>query len=507
MSVAPALLQQLRSGRFPVPLKGKGTRRFIWKPATCLKIHLALVGVGALLLYLVSPAICLVLSGILIGTSMLILGIMEARRDPLWINPLSVFLLFLGMQMGPATIYAGTTLLTDRSLDFPLLRIPAHDVALGYFITLIGTFMMHLGLRAFQPLVRWHATGPLNWKPHWIVLLYAVGIAAIYRPTTFTFLGMFGGMLQWGCMAVLLAFAFSSANVHSSFATRFLFAAGVTVYVLAAFFGGSNSKSYTMLALLPAIVFLTRRRQYYKWIPAVVVLLLLLYLGVVAPAVNTSRNIQEGEYYDRVMVGLKSSSPFYTGESITLSLGDQLNALMERLFEIPQVTGFMVGEVSRSGLQMGSSMKDLYYAFIPRIIWPEKPPVSRGAWFTAYLGMANSEAEATTSTGMTIVGEWYWNFGIVGVAAGMFLTGLLLSGLWRLAGNYPIHHPANMFLYVAIIMNVLNLPDATSPIVSNVALFLFFGAIAYLRTFGQKSALPSREATALHFAAKRSDWF
>jgi hypothetical protein len=299
---------------------------------------------------------------------------------------------------------------------------------------------------------------------------------------------MFGGMLQWGCMAVLLAFAFSSANLHSSFGMRLLFAAGVAVYVLAAFFGGSNSKSYTMLALLPAIVFLTRRRQYYKWIPAVVVLLLLLYLGVVAPAVNTSRNIQEGEYYDRVMVGLKSSSPFYTGESLTLSLGDQLNALMERLFEIPQVTGFMVGEVSRSGLQMGSSMKDLYYAFTPRIIWPEKPPVSRGAWFTTYLGMANSEAEATTSTGMTIVGEWYWNFGIAGVAAGMFLTGLLLSGLWRLAGSYPIHHPANMFLYVAIIMNVLNLPDATSPIVSNVALYLFFGAIAYLRTFGQNHA-------------------
>ena len=197
----------------------------------------------------------------------------------------------------------------------------------------------------------------------------------------------------------------------------------------------------------------------------------------------------------------------YTGEPVTLSLESQFDELMERLFEIPQVTGFVVGEVSRSGLQLGSTMNDLYYAFIPRIIWPEKPPVSRGAWFTTYLGMARSEAEATTSTGMTTVGEWYWNFGVAGVAVGMFLTGALLSGLWRLAGSYPIHHPANMVLYVAIIMSVLNLPDATSPIVSAVALYLFFGALAYLRTFGQKTALPSRSATMRPFTIKPSNRF
>ena len=154
MSASPALLQQLRSGRFPLPVRRKVTGGGIWKPSTCLKIHLALVGVCALLLYLFPPAMCLVLSGILIGTPLLVLGIVEARRGPLWLNPLSVFLLFLGMQMGPATIYAGITLLTERSLDFPLLRIPAHDVALGYFISLIGTFTMHLGLRVVSPVSR-----------------------------------------------------------------------------------------------------------------------------------------------------------------------------------------------------------------------------------------------------------------------------------------------------------------------------------------------------------------
>ena len=491
MSASPTLLQQPRSRRFPPPVRRKLTGLGIWKPSTCLKIHLALVGVCGLLLYLFSSAMGLVLGGMLIGTPLLVLGIVEARRGPLWLNPLSVFLLFSGIQLGPAAIHAGTTLVSEGSLGFPLTRIPAYDVALGYFISLTGTFTMHLGLRAFRPSPRWHVPGPVNWKPHWILLLYPLGIAAIYRPSAFLFLGIFGGVLQWGCMAALLAFAFSSANLRS-LGMRVLFAAGVAIYALAAFFGESSSKSYTMMALLPAIVFFSRRKQYYKWIPVVGILLLVLYLGIVAPAVNASRKIHQGDYYDRIMVGLRSSSPFYTGEPVMLSLENQFDELMGRLFEIPQVTGFMVGEVNRSGLQLGSTMKDLYYAFIPRIVWPGKPPVSRGAWFTTYLGIAPSEAEATTSTGMTTVGEWYWNFGVAGVAVGMFLTGALLSGLWRLAGSYPIYQPANMVLYVAIIISVLSLPDATSPIVSAGALYLLFGALAYLRTFGQKTVLPSK---------------
>ena len=438
-------------------------------------------------MYLFTPPIALIMSGILVGTPLLVLGIVEGHRGPLWLNPLSVFLLFLGVQLGPAAVYAGTRLLSEHSLDFPLLSIPARDVALGYFFTLIGTLTMHVGLRLFRPPAERRVPGPVNWKPHHLVLLYVVGLIAVYIPSAFLFLGIFGGMLQWGCMAVLLAYAFSSANLRSTLAMRLVFAAGLGIYAVAAFFAENSSKSNTMLALLPGIVFLSRRKQYYKWIPLVLALLLLLYLVVVAPAVNTSRSIQERDAYDRIIIGLRSSSPLYSEEPVTLSLEKQFDELMERLFEIPQVTGFMIGEVRRSGFQLGSTMKDLYYAFIPRIIWPEKPTVSRGAWFTTYLGMARSESEATTSTGMTTVGEWYWNFGALGVVVGMFMTGALLSALWRMAGSNPVHQPENMVLYVAIIVNAMNFPDATSPIVSAVALYLFFGTLHQLRRFSQKT--------------------
>jgi hypothetical protein len=81
----------------------------------------------------------------------------------------------------------------------------------------------------------------------------------------------------------------------------------------------------------------------------------------------------------------------------------------------------------------------------------------------------------------------------------MFLMGLALSGLWRMAGRYPMQHPSNMMLYVAIIINVLNLPDATSPIVSNIALYLVFGSLIYLREHGRKKAALSRPLTVRSF--------
>lgn len=492
MSAHPVPYQRPRFRQIDVPIRRRPARPEPYTISTHLKIYLALVGIYGLLLYVFSPAVVLILGGILVGTPLLALGIVEARRDLPWLNPLSLFLFYLGMQLGPAATWEGVKLISDSSLEFPLVRISTADIATGYFITLVGTCVMALGLRLLRPHAASQVGGPINWNPKWIFLLYTLGIAATYRPSAFLFLGIFGGVLQCGPLAVLVALAFSTAGRRNLLPAKLLFSTGMVIYVAACFFSENSSKSYTMMALLPVIVFVSRHHEYRKLIPAGAILLTFLYLAVVAPAINNSRTVKSNDSYEKIMTGLQSSSPFYTGESFVVSLQDQLDQLMGRLFEMPPVAGFMVNEVRRSGLQLGATMGNLYYAFIPRIVWRGKPTVSRGAWFTTYLRMAPREEEATTSTGMTIVGEWYWNFGLPGVIVGMFLTGLLLSGLWRIAGGYPIHQPVNMVLYIGLILNVLNLPDATSPVVSMVALYLLFGSLIYLRKSAQKKALAMR---------------
>ena len=65
--------------------------------------------------------------------------------------------------------------------------------------------------------------------------------------------------------------------------------------------------------------------------------------------------------------------------------------------------------------QRGATIWPAFVAFIPRCVWPEKPVMSIGGWYaTTVLGWAPGGGEA----GVTLPGDFYMNFGIVGVIIG-----------------------------------------------------------------------------------------
>jgi hypothetical protein len=120
------------------------------------------------------------------------------------------------------------------------------------------------------------------------------------------------------------------------------------------------------------------------------------------------------------------------------------------------------------------------YAFIPRLLWPDKPTLSKGSWFTVYLGFSPRESEATTSTGITATGELYWNFGIVGVISGMLLIGVLIGAVWRMAGADPRGQVLHMLLYTSLLVDIMNMPEAVTTTGFWVAEYLIFGAVFLL---------------------------
>lgn len=63
--------------------------------------------------------------------------------------------------------------------------------------------------------------------------------------------------------------------------------------------------------------------------------------------------------------------------------------------------------------------------FIPRFLWPDKPLFQPGAWFTWYLGNADSVESASSSTAMMLPTELYWMFGVSGVVGGMSLIAVI----------------------------------------------------------------------------------
>jgi hypothetical protein len=498
MSAAPAAVQRSRVISYPkLSRAASPLRRAIG--SVCLKLHLSAFLACALSWSLFSPSTSLILNGCIVGTTYIWLARAEARRGRLWLTPLSVFFFFYGVEMGPATVYIGYVLRGNPWLPFASTMIPARDLAAGYLISLVGMLAMHAGLETFRP------RRGCNPEPRYLStfpflafgVLLLCGVLSIYRPLAVIPFGVFAVLLQYGGMAALLPLAFATPRQLriSPLAHGTLFAVGTCVLLAASAASQNSSKMQILLAVLPLGTLIVQARRLRKWLPLAAAFGIFSYLALVAPAINNSRAISTVRgltTWDKVVQSAETNSILAPGQSTWDLLSEQYGNLMMRMFEPPSATGFIVGEVARSGLQMGDTMRNLEYAFIPRIIWPSKPTVTRGAWFDSYLGMAPREAEATASVGMTAFGDWYWNFGIAGEIGGMFLIGILLGGLWRMAGDYPIFDPLRMLLYSALIVDAVMLPEASTVLVTMVALYLMFGGIMWLRSLTRRQpAVPT----------------
>jgi hypothetical protein len=76
-----------------------------------------------------------------------------------------------------------------------------------------------------------------------------------------------------------------------------------------------------------------------------------------------------------------------------------------------------------SPFQNGRTLVELVLAFIPRLVWPDKPSVATGQLFNKQVVHGFGDTYISPSH----LGELYWNFGWPGVVVGMMLIGMLLG--------------------------------------------------------------------------------
>lgn len=100
--------------------------------------------------------------------------------------------------------------------------------------------------------------------------------------------------------------------------------------------------------------------------------------------------------------------------------------LLTRLNE-SQLIGLGVQRYSSGAVELLGGASVPLWALVPRVIWPDKPPVGGGGDLVAkFIGVDFAEG---TSVGAGQVLEFYMNFGMVGVVVGLALMGALLGWL------------------------------------------------------------------------------
>lgn len=424
----------------------------------------------------------------------LYLGITAALRSRQRITPLSFYFTWYSVGLGLAAMHVASRLEEQPvGLPFSVKVIAPGDVALGYLVFLMGSFALHAGLVAGGG----PGSGALSAKrppPRFLLMgSLLVGTIFAYRPELFASLGSVSDFVRWLPLAVMCLYALSDARSLRLSPLAYLMGLLGGTGLLLWLNVSTGSKAYLLFSFLPLVWGALVRPALVRFTPVLGLVLLAVLFLYVQPLYTEARLSHLGNGGD--FVGHLVEAAQREGGRPTTTLSEGWNEFLDRQFD-PAPSGFLVAETRRGGHLLGSSLSGLPAAFVPRVLWPDKPNVTRGAWFTTYLGFSASEATATTSTGMSATGELYWNFGWPGTAIGMFGIGYGLAALHR--RSRQVGPVVGMLLSVIIILALPNMPDAGTVVVSIVIMaMLYLGARLSASTFrpAEPSPPPTRSRT------------
>lgn len=471
--------------------------------ARTVLIHATAVAVVCILRILSdTPWIVLVLGGSVMFVTYLRLGLAEARRSPLLLTPLSYYFFWCSVNLGVAAVYMGIQISSGAAIPFVTAgwSVAPQDAATAYVIYLLGSVALHAGMHRSRPggVGEKAAKGPdlrLAIRP--LAMMYIVGLLDLLHPSLLAPLGgSLSGPFAFAALAALSCLALASPAElgvgRAAFAGVLMIGTALLFYAAI----NSSSKGFMMFSLVPLLWRFYHDRSLRRWLPFVIAGGIAMY-SIVYQVQTVARNYTQG-YYSQSTPYLTIMQEAYKewrrGEVVGArpSVEEQVDQLLRRLFD-PTPVGCVLELVREGGFRMGETMTYGFYSVVPRILWANKPEVPKGAWFTSFLGGGEALGGRKVYVCETAVGELYWNFGLPGVFGGMYLIGILLGRLWKMAGSDPHRQPVRMLLYVSIMLNMTNMPEAVTTVTSIVASFLVFGTafwtLRVLRTRGSTKAL------------------
>jgi hypothetical protein len=162
-------------------------------------------------------------------------------------------------------------------------------------------------------------------------------------------------------------------------------------------------------------------------VPKAWVALMLVVVAVGFPLLQANRVVRNQHAATHSDVAENLSNAF----SEALHAEDKVNSgkeraqtALERLTLKGSVEVIVKGTAADVPLQHGYTLLPMLTAFIPRLLYPDKPNIPTGQIMSRQFHLSDSE---DTYSSPSHLGELYWNFGWSGVVVGMTLVGLILG--------------------------------------------------------------------------------
>jgi oligosaccharide repeat unit polymerase len=229
-------------------------------------------------------------------------------------------------------------------------------------------------------------------------------------------------------------------------------------------------------------------RRVVPWKEALIISLLLIVF--MFPFVAQYRSIIGYQYYVTGDIDILGAMKGFISllSSGKIDILDGIHQTMNRNADIVPVAAIIRDTPRYIDFQYGRTYLGLLFFFIPRVIWPEKPSLLTAVWTTErYLGI-NPYNYSIAPT--TLFGEFYLNFGELGVFFGMAVWGMFLRFIYSYTKPACSKNASYLIFYVFMSVYFLWVSQtAAVTIVAIRAWIIIYFVSAIIKAFSPRKSL------------------
>ncbi len=395
------------------------------------------------------------------------------------IDPISLYLVSSIIRLGIGTIYSGLVVIYgfEEILEIGYFSTLSDAFIEGHTIFMIGDLVFIFGYYLFSSK---KSSGSdlkknLNYSHVYKIALFLALFIILFR---FILIGVsseqefgrfFHYIIRFGPPAFLYLMLNSimKQNVNLFFSLK-------GVISLAIFFAmfyvaiRSYMKSDLLLVLMPYIIISLQNYRkifltsgfFIKTVRAIPVILISYFMVVTLTVYSEIRRLEIATNYE--LTESIEVTPFLV-EAIGASIPgtekfNQYNKFPDsgawhfvKRLTVTNLGAWSYKEVSEYGYWDRNFFEDVASSVIPRILWPEKPNFWPGRIFAAKVGHAYDAESATTATALGMAASYYWWGGLPVLIIGMFLSGCILSMVFRLIEPSILNNPVSTIIWLILL--------------------------------------------------------